>query len=127
MMTCNNCDRVNDESARICRFCGKVLEHKQSQAYGAQVRDYTPPRTAPSGAASAPQPLEAYSPPGVAAGGYRCPHCGSTYPPIAEKRISTGGWVVFASLLVFCLPLFWIGLLMKEELRTCPMCRARLA
>jgi DNA-directed RNA polymerase subunit RPC12/RpoP len=63
----------------------------------------------------------------VATGGYRCPNCGSTYPPIAEKRISTEGWIVFCALLVFCLPLFWIGLLMKEELRVCPMCRARLA
>jgi hypothetical protein len=46
---------------------------------------------------------------------------------VAEKRISTQGWIVFCALLVFCLPLFWIGLLMKEELRVCPMCRARLA
>ncbi|HEY0321519.1 MAG TPA: LITAF-like zinc ribbon domain-containing protein [Pyrinomonadaceae bacterium] len=127
MSTCNKCGRVNDESARICRFCGTVLEQRQARATGTLVRDYTPPGAAPSGVANAPQPVAPYSPPGVATGGYRCPHCGSTYPPIAEKRISTEGWVVFAALLIFCLPLFWIGLLMKEELRLCPMCRARLA
>lgn len=128
MITCNNCGRVNDESTRICRFCGTVLEYKQARDSGAQVLDYKPPGAAHAGGvASAPQPLEAYSPPGAVAGGYRCPNCGSTYPPIAEKRISTEGWIVFAALLVFCLPLFWIGLLMKEELRLCPMCRARLA
>jgi hypothetical protein len=37
------------------------------------------------------------------------------------------GWIVFCALLIFCLPLFWVGLLMKEEQRVCPMCRARLA
>jgi RNA polymerase subunit RPABC4/transcription elongation factor Spt4 len=127
MITCNNCGRVNDESTRICRFCGTVLERKQAQASGTQVRGYTPPGAASAGVASAPQPVEPYSPPGVVTGGYRCPNCGSNYPPIAEKKVSTEGWVVFAALLIFCLPLFWIGLLMKEELRVCPMCRARLA
>lgn len=91
-----------------------------------QTRDYTPPTAFRGETAGAPQAVEPYSPPSIA-GGYRCPNCGSTYPPLAEKRISTEGWIVFCALLVFCLPLFWIGLLIKEELRVCPMCRARLA
>ncbi len=91
------------------------------------MKDYAPPSSGWTGDVSTTsQPLAGYSPPGVV-GGYRCPHCGSNYPPIAEKRISTEGWIVFAALLVFCLPLFWIGLLMKEDLRICPVCRARLA
>ncbi|MBD0372795.1 MAG: LITAF-like zinc ribbon domain-containing protein [Pyrinomonadaceae bacterium] len=122
MVTCNNCGRVNDESTRICRYCGTVLEHQK-----AQVRDYTPPIADAMNVGSAPQKVEPYSPPGAAAGGYRCPNCQSTYPPVAEKRISTEGWIVFCALLIFCLPLFWIGLLMKEEIRVCPMCRTRLA
>lgn len=125
MITCNNCGRVNDESTRICRYCGKVLGHSQSQAR-TDVRDYAPPTAGETSAASAPQTVEPYSPPSMS-GGYRCPNCGSNYPPLAEKRISTEGWIVFCALLVFCLPLFWIGLLMKEELRVCPMCRTRLA
>jgi RNA polymerase subunit RPABC4/transcription elongation factor Spt4 len=127
MITCNNCGRVNDESSRICRFCGTVIEHSKPQAYGTQVRDYAPPGVDSAGLASGPRTVEPYSPPSAVAGGYRCPNCQSAYPPVAEKRISTEGWVVFAALLIFCLPLFWIGLLMKEELRICPMCRARLA
>lgn len=127
MVTCNNCGRVNDESTRICRYCGTVLEHQKAHGTGSQVRDYAPPSAAPTNVGPAPQPLEAYSPPGTAAGGYRCPACQSTYPPVAEKRISTEGWIVFCALLIFCLPLFWIGLLMKEEIRVCPMCRTRLA
>jgi RNA polymerase subunit RPABC4/transcription elongation factor Spt4 len=124
MITCNNCGRVNDESTRICRFCGKVFERHQPSAQ--RVRDYTPPATGVSGAAHSQQFVEPYSPPGAATGGYRCPNCQSTYPPIAEKRISTEGWIVFVALLVFCLPLFWVGLLMKEQLRVCPVCRARV-
>jgi RNA polymerase subunit RPABC4/transcription elongation factor Spt4 len=123
MITCNNCGRVNDESMRICRFCGTVFERSRPSA---QVRDYTPPVAGASGAANSPQFVEPYSPPGVVASGYRCPNCQSTYPPVAEKRISTEGWIVFMALLIFCFPFFWVGLLMKEQLRVCPMCRARL-
>lgn len=123
MINCDNCGRTNDESTRICRFCGTVLSRRQSQPPGAQVRDYEPPKAA--SASAGPQGVGPYSPQSVT-GGYRCPHCGSTYPPIAEKRISNEGWIVFCALLIFCLPLFWIGLLIKEERRVCPMCRARL-
>ncbi|HEX8174311.1 MAG TPA: LITAF-like zinc ribbon domain-containing protein [Pyrinomonadaceae bacterium] len=124
MITCNNCGRVNDESTRICRFCGTVLERQKTQT-----RDYTPPVADATGFGDAAQPVETYSPPGAAAaaGGYRCPNCQSAIPPVAEKRISVEGWIVFCALLIFCLPLFWVGLLMKEERRVCPMCRARLA
>lgn len=125
MTTCDNCGRVNDESARICRFCGTVLARRPSQA-SADVRDYAPPGAGSTNLASGPQSVEPYSPPSATVG-YRCPNCGSTYPPITEKRISAGGWIVFCALLIVCLPLFWIGLLMKEEISICPMCRARLA
>jgi hypothetical protein len=120
MITCNKCGRVNDESTRICRYCGTVVERQKT---GSQVRDYAPPATH---VGDAPQFVEPYSPPGAMTGGYRCPNCQSTYPPVAEKRISAQGWIVFIALLAFCLPLFWIGLLMKEELRVCPVCRARV-
>ncbi|HKS26360.1 MAG TPA: LITAF-like zinc ribbon domain-containing protein [Pyrinomonadaceae bacterium] len=123
MVTCNNCGRVNDESTRICRYCGTVLEHQKTQA-----RDYAPPvADATGGTGFTAQPLEPYSAPGVASGGYRCPNCQSTYPPVTQKKISVEGWIVFCALLIFCLPLFWVGLLMKEETRVCPVCRARLA
>jgi hypothetical protein len=58
--------------------------------------------------------------------GYRCPYCHSPAPPFTVQKISEGGWIVFGLMLFFCLPLFWIGLLMKEDQRFCSNCRARL-
>ena len=58
---------------------------------------------------------------------YHCPHCGSTYLPIVERRISTAGWVVFSALLVFTVIFFWVGLLMKEDVGVCPVCRLRIS
>jgi hypothetical protein len=53
---------------------------------------------------------------------FRCPYCQHEGPPRIEKQISTAGWVVFVVLLIFCLPLFWIGLLIKEDKRICAGC-----
>ncbi len=58
---------------------------------------------------------------------YRCPHCVSPYLPRIERRISTAGWITFGVLLVFVFPLFWIGLLIKEDVRICPSCGYRVA
>jgi lipopolysaccharide-induced tumor necrosis factor-alpha factor len=58
--------------------------------------------------------------------GFRCPYCGCTEPPLQSSDISAAGWVVFALMLLFCFPLFWIGLLIKEEYRRCVDCGARL-
>lgn len=57
---------------------------------------------------------------------YKCPYCGTNQRPVNVQNISTGGWVVFALFLLFCLPLFWIGLLMKETHQVCAQCRVRL-
>jgi DNA-directed RNA polymerase subunit RPC12/RpoP len=58
---------------------------------------------------------------------YRCPHCMSQFLPKVERRISTAGWIVFAVLLVAFFPLFWVGLLIKEDVHTCPSCSTRLS
>jgi cytochrome c-type biogenesis protein CcmH/NrfF len=58
--------------------------------------------------------------------GYRCPRCGTQNLPHIERKISTAGWVVFAVLLVVFLPLFWIGLLIKEDVRVCPVCNLKV-
>jgi RNA polymerase subunit RPABC4/transcription elongation factor Spt4 len=127
MVNCNNCGRVNDETTRICRYCGTVLERSAQQATGPQVRDYTPPSMNQPGTGQMPQSAAPYGSQGLAGAGYRCPNCQTTFPPIVQKRISSEGWIVFAALLIFCLPLFWVGLLMKEELRVCPACHMRVA
>lgn len=58
--------------------------------------------------------------------GFRCPFCDTDALPWTTTRISTGGWVVFAILLVFFFPLFWVGLLIKEQNRVCRDCGVRL-
>lgn len=58
---------------------------------------------------------------------FRCPNCMSNLMPRLEKRISTAGWVTFSLLLVFFFPLFWIGLLIKEEVPVCQSCNTKLA
>jgi RNA polymerase subunit RPABC4/transcription elongation factor Spt4 len=125
MIACGNCGNHNDEATRICRYCGSTLV---PQGQATQQREYVPP--AYSWANETPhaapvQPYGAFSQTPAAAG-YSCPFCRTTQPPLVEKKISTNGWIVFAALLLFCFPFFWIGLLMKRDYRVCPMCRAEL-
>lgn len=76
----------------------------------------TPPR---------PQPL-AFTQPQNVSFGYQCPRCSSRLLPKVVRKISTAGWVVFAVLMVAFFPLFWIGLLIKEDARICTVCNARI-
>ena len=126
MITCNNCGQQNDESSRICRYCGVNLALSSQPT---QQQGYAPPSSMWSNMPP-PAPVQPYGDQPFAAGamtGYRCPNCGSTAPPLLAKRISTEGWIVFAALLFFCFPLFWIGLLMKKDYRACPTCHTELS
>ncbi len=58
--------------------------------------------------------------------GFRCPFCGSDEFPLRRSQISVGGWIVFAVMILVCFPLFWIGLLIKEEYRVCAECGMKL-
>ena len=58
----------------------------------------------------------------VAAYSYSCPMCASRRLPKVTREISTEGWVIFAVLLTFCFPLFWIGLMIKKNVEMCPDC-----
>lgn len=51
-----------------------------------------------------------------------CRQCGYVGQPTMVERISVAGWIVFSLLLLLCLPLFWIGLLIKERRSLCPRC-----
>ena len=53
---------------------------------------------------------------------WTCPFCRYQGQAIAAQKVSAGGWVVFAVMLLVCFPLFWIGLLMKETVAQCPQC-----
>lgn len=124
MIPCRNCGQLNDGAVRICRFCGTGLA---PQPHATQQQEYTPP---PYGWAESPPPAavaQPYAAPAAATGaGYRCPRCSATYLPIVEKKISSEGMLIFILLLFFCFPLCWIGLLMKQESRVCPVCHANL-
>jgi RNA polymerase subunit RPABC4/transcription elongation factor Spt4 len=152
MAFCINCGQQIGPGTRICRFCGTDTQTGQRGA--APQPDYVPPKPyawasdsltgkpAPSQPArpqvqqfqaqnyAPPVPVVPYGNPGVVGGygyNYRCPNCGTTAHPRIEEKISQGGWIVFAILLVVFFPIFWIGLLMKEKYQVCPVCRVQFA
>jgi hypothetical protein len=57
---------------------------------------------------------------------FRCPFCRTTARPIVRQQVSTGGWVLLVVLLICCLPLFWVGLFVKEDFRACGRCGIKL-
>jgi RNA polymerase subunit RPABC4/transcription elongation factor Spt4 len=70
------------------------------------------------------QPLAQYQQNNLAYG-YRCPRCASQLLPRLERKVSSAGWITFAILMVAFFPLFWIGLLIKEDVRVCPVCNLK--
>lgn len=149
MIQCQNCGKSNASESQFCRFCGHRFTAPQQQTfdnptrrpYSWQTDEYqtkTESRTRstvgnveiPQTGFPAQQPYGAmqmsYHGPQDLAGNYRCPHCGTNYLPILDRRISTAGWITFALLLVFTFIFFWIGLLIKEDVPICPVCRMRV-
>jgi hypothetical protein len=145
MVACQNCGHTNPEDCNFCRFCGTKLNVPMAQRSPAY--NYAPPRpyawktdefqtqnearqpanSQPPAPFQPAQPASASSYTYAAMDAhYRCPRCGTSYLPVMEKRVSTAGWIVFSVLLVFTLIFFWIGLLMKENVAVCPVCRTRL-
>lgn len=151
MIHCQQCNQANADQSQFCRYCGQRLLQPEPGRSGGQDYQYAPPRpyawktdeyqtqseprvrpqtpTRPVYPAGGPvatgQPLT-YAAPHYFATNYRCPNCGTTTPPIIERRISTAGWITFALLLVFTFIFFWVGLLMKQDYSVCPVCRATL-
>jgi hypothetical protein len=138
MNQCQNCGQANAPESQFCRFCGTKIMMPQpvpQQNYGYQEppRPYAwktdeyqtqaDARKLPSTPAA--QPLAA-SDPRFMSGSYRCPNCMSQFLPRIDRRISTTGWIVFGVLLVVFFPLFWVGLLIKEDVQVCPSCNVRL-
>ncbi|HEX8174732.1 MAG TPA: LITAF-like zinc ribbon domain-containing protein [Pyrinomonadaceae bacterium] len=124
---------MNDDNARSCTGCGTSLWLSGRAPTGdintrTATQERPPAYTPPSYNDYAPPPAvrPETSRPQPHATGYRCPYCKSSAPPITIEKISEGGWIVFAMLLFFCFPLFWIGLLMKDSQQFCSACRARL-
>lgn len=60
------------------------------------------------------------------AGPYTCPYCNTYMQPFVRNRVSTAGWVTLAILLIVFFPLFWIGFLITEPVRSCSCCGREL-
>src|SRR6185295_6183709 len=132
---CNRCGLMNAEAAILCLGCGEQLQqgaassshvdrliNEARPSVNAPLRQPAPtPQWTPPRPAVPIQPV--YAPP---PGFFGCPFCHSTYPPHVMQRIFSAGWVVFVVLLLTCLPLCWIGLLIKENYRVCASCRMLL-
>lgn len=155
MIQCQNCGQTNNYGSNFCRFCGtRMVIPQNAQPLAAeepsaqprpymwktdefQVKEHPARRTQeirqaqPLGQPTMINPQMSQPPvyqrPGHLAQGYHCPRCGTQQLPQISKKISAAGWVVFAVLLVFFFPLFWIGLLIKEEIRVCPVCNVRIS
>ena len=149
--TCTNCGQANAIESKYCRFCGHPMpdpyfqpadpmanrrpyswqtdefQTKTERRQGARptVEHFPAAGMSPQFAPPLPQRLAVNIPRDVT-GNYRCPNCGTHYLPVIERRISTGGWITFALLLVFTIIFFWVGLLMKEDVSICPVCKYRL-
>jgi hypothetical protein len=155
MNPCQNCGKLNTVETNFCRFCGtkflirqvpvvddpydysaprpyswKTDEYQtQNEARRTMPVDRPDPATdqfnrANAGYAAAPL---AYQQPQNIGQHFRCPNCMSQYLPRQERRISTAGWITFAVLLVFFFPLFWIGLLIKEDVLICQTCNTKVS
>jgi predicted RNA-binding Zn-ribbon protein involved in translation (DUF1610 family) len=151
MIQCPNCGQSNYEQSQFCRFCGtKFLAQQQfpesdydyqaRQPYSWKTDEYqtkSEPRkkasinqveqlNAPLSAQNYnAQPLAYHGPLSIDPN-YRCPNCMSQFLPRTERRISTAGWITFAALLIVFFPLFWIGLLIKEDVKICPSCGSKI-
>jgi rubrerythrin len=134
---CENCGNVSSAETNFCRFCGtRFTLQQQSRSY-----DFAPPRPYAwktdefqtqtearktlDGYSNAQADVLAYRENSPIAIAYRCPNCMGQFLPQIERRISTTGWIVFSVLLVMFFPLFWVGFLIKEDVRVCPSCKAR--
>ena len=152
MIQCKNCGQVNTATSNFCRFCG--TKFLPSQFSGGGNYEFEPPRpyawktdelqisesrarktkqinqVQPLGGNKVnnqtAQPLAYRQPTQNLAYAYRCPRCASQQMPRYERKVSTAGWIVFAVLMVAFFPLFWIGLLIKEDVPFCSVCNLRL-
>lgn len=143
---CTNCGQANSVESKFCRFCGYKMPDPYFQPadpmtarrpYSWQTDEFqtksstrqrSTVETFPGinqNVGAGPVALAQNTPRDIT-GNYRCPRCGTHYLPVIERRVSTAGWITFALLLVFTFIFFWVGLLMKEDVSVCPVCRFKL-
>jgi transcription elongation factor Elf1 len=124
---CPGCDRQLQVKPEVaggrakCPHCGAVIDVPSEEVPYVEV--VPQPKYRPA-VAEADDDRERRRRHGV---GFRCPYCNTDTPPLTRSKVSTGGWVTFILLLLlFCWPLCWIGLLIKEEYHVCTDCGMKL-
>ncbi|MEO6588920.1 MAG: LITAF-like zinc ribbon domain-containing protein [Pyrinomonadaceae bacterium] len=148
MIQCQACGQSNTGESKFCRFCGasflqpekhedydikpprpyvwktdelQISQAKQRKTEEFRIKDSTENFAPIENHPFQTQQLAYQKPYGIAVN-HGCPRCKSQIAPRIERKISNAGWIVFAILLVVVFPLFWVGLLIKEEVRVCPVC-----
>lgn len=152
MIQCQDCGQANSGQSNFCRFCGaRILQPEQqsenefsqprpyvwktdefqiSKAKQRKTEEFRLNERANNTSLVTNQPFQTqqlpYQRPYGIAKGYSCPRCSSNLAPRIERKISNAGWIVFAVLMIAFFPLFWIGLLIKEDIAVCPVCNFRV-
>jgi lipopolysaccharide-induced tumor necrosis factor-alpha factor len=100
--TCLSCNAALEPGARFCPSCGR-----------------------PAGPGGPPAPA---APTGGLLNG-PCPFCGTDMPPtMVREGLTTNGWILFAVLLLFCIPLCWLPFVLDGFKKTewkCPRCQQK--
>ena len=121
MFYCTACGVENPENRQTCSVCNTPrARYISPQA----VRDLRPDQEvqtvvaehAPLDRAYPNAPL--YQPPQTSV----CPRCHRATYFLQQEKVSTGGIIVFALLILLCLPLCWVGLLIKDKYLVCSAC-----
>lgn len=131
MPFCTSCGAENG-TGRFCVKCGTPLPlAAESWRASSELNQQSASKIDDRRPAYVPPGFGTYQPPAPMARslhnqfghvGFKCPYCQSQSPPIQQQKISTAGWILFVVLLLACFPLCWIGLLIKEDYRTCSFC-----
>ena len=148
---CTNCQKGSPASAEFCIRCGTALPMAPYQSVFAQnnppPQQYQPTSQqqyqqmpsqqqyqqlppVPIAYVQQPYVVQTYIQPApmvnIVNPTFVCPRCQCPTIPRYETRVSSGGWAVFAVLLILFFPLFWIGLLIKETIVCCSRCGFRM-
>lgn len=110
-ITCNKCGFVNPGGKIYCLKCMRY--------FSASV-EITPQ----------PTPVIPIVPPypSLIDTGFRCPFCSSSNGYYVKSQMSNvGAAVLILLLLIFCLPLFWIGFFIRESHQFCLNCNMKLS
>jgi LITAF-like zinc ribbon domain len=125
-MNCPKCDAKLAEGKAFCQWCGEPTPANATQPTVGTEGATTPPAVEAGTSSSGAQPLP--TPPSPIQR-FACPFCEFQGPPIVTKKISSGGLILFAVLLLVCFPLCWLPFVLdgcKEQIRTCAGCGTKL-